>query len=150
MNAANARSADTALRLTRNRQTGFSLIEILIVIVIIGGIMALIGTQIFGGKDRADVRLTQARVDVVAQKIEQYRTDVGNLPGTLTDLVQQPSGVRGWLGPYAKATDLKDAWNRDFQYSASGSGATDFALSSFGKDGQSGGTSVNADITYEP
>ena len=70
MNAANARSTDTALRLTRNRQTGFSLIEILIVIVIIGGIMALIGTQIFGGKDRADVRLTQARVDVVAQKIE--------------------------------------------------------------------------------
>lgn len=150
MKAANVLRVDKQRRLPSQNQAGFSLIEILIVIVIIGGIMALVGTQIFGGKDRADVRLTQARVDVVAQKIEQYRTDVGTLPSTLSDLVQQPSGARGWLGPYAKAGDLKDAWNRDFQYSSTGSGATDFSLSSFGKDGQSGGTSVNADITYEP
>lgn len=150
MNASRTMSAASQYRFRSPSQFGFSLIEILIVIVIIGGIMALVGTQIFGGKDRADVRLTETRVQIVAQKIEQFRTDVGALPNTLSDLVQQPSGASGWLGPYAKASDLKDAWNRDFQYAATGSGATDFALSSFGKDGQSGGTSVNADIKYEP
>ncbi len=129
-------------------QRGFSLIEIILVVVLIGGIVAFAATRILGGGDRAKVNLAKAQVQTLAEKVQQYEMDTGGLPGALSDLVKAPGSVSGWLGPYAKDAELKDPWNHPYVYSMPGDGKP-FALVSLGKDGQAGGDSVNADIAYE-
>ena len=132
----------------RSAQAGFSLIEIILVVVLIGGIVAFAATRILGGGDRAKANLAKAQVQTLAEKIQQFEMDTGTLPDSLDDLVTQPGDASGWLGPYAKAAELKDPWNKPFEYRVPGE-SQPFDLISLGKDGQSGGDSVNADIVYE-
>lgn len=134
--------------LSHAAQRGFSLIEIIVVVVLIGGIVAFAASRILGGGDRAKVKLTQAQLQTLAEKIEQYKLDTGRLPPTLDALVTAPPGVSGWLGPYAKPADLNDTWMHPFHYKVPGDGRP-FDLSSDGADGQPGGDSVNADLHYE-
>ena len=129
-----------------SRQAGFSLIEIILVVVLIGGIVAFAATRILGGGDRAKVNLAKAQVQTLAEKVGQFQQDTGSLPGSLDDLVK--SSATGWLGPYAKDSELKDPWNHPYVYAMPGEGKP-FDLSSLGADGQAGGESVNADIKYE-
>lgn len=133
----------------KSAQRGFSLIEIIVVVVLIGGIVAFAASRILGGGDRAKVKLTQAQLQTVAEKIQQYQMDTGHLPPTLDALVAAPAGVSGWLGPYAKAADLNDAWMHPLHYKVPGDGGRPFDLSSDGADGRPGGDSVNADLKYE-
>ena len=135
-------------RSPRRAQGGFSLIEIILVVVLIGGIVAFAATRILGGGDRAKVNLAKAQVQTMAEKIQQFDMDTGNLPGSLDDLVTAPGDATGWLGPYAKAAELKDPWNHPFLYTVPGEGQA-FDLVSLGKDGKPGGTSVDADIKYQ-
>ena len=130
----------------RTAQAGFSLIEIIIVVVLIGGIVAFAATRILGGGDRAKVNLAKAQVQTLAEKVQQYETDTGALPPTLNALVQSDAG--GWLGPYAKTAELNDPWNHPFVYKAPGEGKP-FDLMSLGKDGKPGGESVDGDIAFE-
>ena len=132
----------------RSAQAGFSLIEIILVVVLIGGIVAFAATRILGGGDRAKANLAKAQVQTLAEKIQQFEMDTGTLPDSLDDLVTQPGDASGWLGPYAKAAELKDPWNKPFEYRVPGE-SQPFDLISLGKDGQSGGDSVDADIVYE-
>ena len=132
----------------RASQAGFSLIEIILVVVLIGGIVAFAATRILGGGDRAKVNLAKAQVQTLAEKVQQYEMDTGRLPGSMQDLVKAPGDASGWLGPYAKAAELKDPWNQQYEYRVPGDGVP-FALISLGKDRQVGGDSVNADIKYE-
>lgn len=125
---------------------GFSLIEIILVVVLIGGIVAFAATRILGGGDRAKVNLAKAQVQTLAEKVQQYQMDTGTLPGTLSELVK--ADVSGWLGPYAKQAELNDPWNHPYVYTIPGQGKP-FDLASLGKDGQPGGDSVDADIAYE-
>lgn len=132
----------------RRAQGGFSLIEIILVVVLIGGIVAFAATRILGGGDRARVNLAKAQVQTLAEKVHQYEMDTGTLPNGLNDLVSQPGGASGWLGPYAKDAELRDPWNTPFEYSAPGN-SQPFEIVSFGADRKPGGDSVNADIRYE-
>ena len=132
----------------RTAQRGFSLIEIILVVVLIGGIVAFAATRILGGGDRAKVNLAKAQVQTLAEKVQQFENDTGNLPGSLDELVAAPSNASGWLGPYSKAAELKDPWNHPFEYTVPGDGQP-FDLVSLGKDGKPGGTSVDADIKYQ-
>jgi general secretion pathway protein G len=129
-------------------QAGFSLIEIIIVTVLIGGIVAFAASKILGGKDRANVNLTKAQVQTLAEKIESYQMDTGSLPSTLADLVTQPGSASGWLGPYAKQADLKDPWGTPYEYRVPGDNQA-FDLISLGADKQVGGSSVDGDIKYQ-
>ncbi|MGV8942481.1 type II secretion system major pseudopilin GspG [Thermomonas sp.] len=129
-------------------QTGFSLIEIILVVVLIGGIVAFAASRILGGGDRAKVNLAKAQVQTLADKVQQYQGDTGSLPGSLGDLVKSPGGASGWLGPYAKDGELKDPWNHPYVYTVPGEHGP-FDLVSLGADGKPGGDSVNADIHYE-
>lgn len=129
-------------------QAGFSLIEIILVVVLIGGIVAFAATRILGGGDRAKVNLAKAQVQTLAEKVQQFEMDTGRLPGSLEDLVKAPGDAAGWLGPYAKASELKDPWNHPYAYTMPGEGKP-FDLVSLGADGQAGGDSVDADIKYE-
>ena len=142
----NKRSNPQSLR--RARQGGFTLMEIIVVVILIGGIVAFAATRILGNADRAKVRLAQAQVQTVAEKIQQYEMDTGALPNTLDDLVAAPGNASGWLGPYARTAELKDPWNHAYEYRIPGDGAP-FDLLSLGKDGQAGGDSVSADIKYQ-
>jgi general secretion pathway protein G len=132
----------------RVAQRGFSLIEIILVVVLIGGIVAFAATRILGGGDRAKVNLAKAEVQTLAEKIQQFENDTGNLPGSLDELVTAPGNASGWLGPYSKPAELKDPWNHAFEYTVPGDGQA-FDLVSLGKDGKPGGTSVDADIKYQ-
>ncbi|ATD68709.1 MULTISPECIES: type II secretion system major pseudopilin GspG [Luteimonas] len=132
----------------RMAQGGFSLIEIILVVVLIGGIVAFAATRILGGGDRARVNLAKAQVQTLAEKVHQYEMDTGTLPDALNDLVTQPGGASGWLGPYAKDAELRDPWNTPYEYSVPGN-SQPFEIVSFGADRKPGGDSVNADIRYE-
>lgn len=129
-------------------QAGFSLIEIIIVTVLIGGIVAFAASKILGGKDRANVNLTKAQVQTLAEKVQSYQMDTGSLPNSLDDLVRQPGNANGWLGPYAKQADLKDPWGTPYEYRVPGDNQA-FDLISLGADKQVGGDSVDGDIKYE-
>jgi general secretion pathway protein G len=123
-----------------------TLIEIVIVIVLIGGILAVVGSQVIGNSDKAKYNLTKVQVDKLAAAIESYNSDVGAYPRGLEDLTKDPD-ISGWLGPYADAKDLKDQWKKPLEYRTPGENGP-FDLISYGKDGQPGGSSVSGDIVY--
>jgi general secretion pathway protein G len=132
----------------RNAAGGFSLIEIILVVVLIGGIVAFAASRILGGGDRARANLAKAQVQTLAEKVQQYEMDTGTLPPALDALVANAGNVPGWLGPYAKPAELKDPWNHPYVYRVPGEGQA-FDLASLGKDGQAGGESVDADLKYQ-
>ncbi len=107
---------------TLRTMRGFSLIEIILVVVLIGGIVAFAASRILGGGDRAKANLAKAQVQTLAEKVQQYEMDTGTLPGSLDALVDNPGNATGWLGPYAKAAELKDPWNHAYEYPAPGEG----------------------------
>lgn len=129
-------------------QAGFSLIEIIIVVVLIGGIVAFAANKIFGGQDRANAKLAQAQVQTLAEKIDQYQMDTGTLPDSLEALVKAPADANGWLGPYAKEAELSDPWKQPYTYKVPGESGP-FDLVSLGADRKVGGSSVDADIQYK-
>lgn len=133
-------------RSPKSAQRGFSLIEIILVVVLIGGIVAFAATRILGGGDRAKVNLAKAQAQTLAEKVNQYEMDTGTLPQSLEELVQ--SSASGWLGPYAKDSELKDPWGTAYEYRAPGEDRP-FDIVSLGADRKSGGESVAADIRNE-
>ena len=133
-------------RIAARAQRGFSLIEILIVVALIALIAGMVANQVFGGQDRAKVKMAQAQAAALSGKVSQYEGDTGALPQRLEDLVTSPGSVKGWLGPYSKEGELKDPWNTPYEYRVSG---RSFTITSHGADRQPGGTGVDADITSE-
>jgi general secretion pathway protein G len=133
-------------RIAARAQRGFSLIEILIVVALIALIAGMVANQVFGGQDRAKVKMAQAQVAALSGKVSQYEGDTGALPQRLEDLMTSPGSVKGWLGPYSKEGELKDPWNTPYEYRVSG---RSFTITSHGADRQPGGTGVDADITSE-
>jgi general secretion pathway protein G len=136
-----------AFRSPRSQQ-GFSLLEIIIVLVLIGGILVLVGSRVMGGADSGKVKLAQSQLQTLAGKVETYQLDTGRYPTQLTDLVTNPGNATGWLGPYAKESELQDPWKNPIGYRIPGE-AQRFDLISLGADGKVGGDSVNADIKNE-
>ena len=133
----------------RRSQAGMTLIEIIIVIVLIGAVMTLVGSRVFGGFDRGKAGMAKSHIQMIAGKIDEYRVDTGRYPVQLDDLIRAPSGVSGWLGPYVKKeVELNDPWGNDLLYRVPGQGQP-FDLISLGRDGREGGTSVDADIHFE-
>lgn len=133
----------------RALQRGMSLIEIIIVIVLIGIVLTFVGSRILGGADRAKANLAKSQVMTLAQKVDQYKSDVGTYPTSLGDLAKAPQGSTGWLGPYAKETELKDPWGNAISYKAPGEDGHAFDLVILGKDGKPGGESYDADLRNE-
>lgn len=129
-------------------QRGMTLIEIIIVIVLIGGILAVVGPRVFGASERGKAKLAKIQVDTIGNKVSDYQTDTGLLPDSLDDLVSNAGNVPGWLGPYVKAGDLKDQWGNPIEYHKPGE-AGPFDLISLGADGKVGGDSTDADIKFE-
>jgi len=132
---------------SRIAQAGMTLIEIIVVIVLIGGVIAVVGSQVLSNSDKAKHKLTGVQVQTVGTNIEQYNGDVGEYPQKLEDLIEDP-GISGWLGPYGGQKDLKDQFGKPLEYRSPGEDGP-FDLLSYGKDGKPGGSSVDADIPYK-
>jgi general secretion pathway protein G len=126
-------------------QRGFTLIELMIVIVLIAAIATVVGTRILGAADRGKFHLEESHIEALASKIDAYQQDVGSLPPSLDALVKAPGESTGWLGPYAKQQDLKDQWGHPIDYHVPGTNGA-FDLVSYGKDGKPGGEGYDADI----
>jgi general secretion pathway protein G len=128
------------------RSRGFTLLEIVIVMVLVAGLLAFVGPKIFEQMGKAKSSEAKIRLQAVVGNIEIYRLEVGRLPENLQALVKQPSGADKWAGPYGKETDLKDAWGNDYRYTVPGQGRP-YDLVSLGADGKEGGDGENKDIS---
>jgi general secretion pathway protein G len=132
---------------THRRQRGFTILEIVIVFILLAGIMAFVGPKIFEQMGKAKSSEAKIRIQHLAGQIEIYKLEVGKYPSGLADLVKQPGGTEGkWNGPYAKDTDLKDAWGNDYKFAIPGTGKA-YDLTSLGADGKDGGEGENRDVT---
>jgi general secretion pathway protein G len=131
----------------RRRNAGFTLIEVIVVIVLIGGILAIVGGKIISNKKSAEARLAVTQLQSLSAQVEQYQSDVGTYPESLQELVTAPGNAAGWLGPYAKATDFNDPWHHPIEYRHPGDDDAPYKLTSLGADGKPGGEGVDKDVS---
>jgi general secretion pathway protein G len=134
----------------RRRQAGFTLIEIMVVMVIIGLLMALVGPNLIGRSEKAKVQAAAMQIERLGTVLDTFRLDVGRYPTTqegLQVLVQRPMGVDRWDGPYLNKGIPKDPWDRPYIYRSPGEAGRPYDLYSLGADGAPGGTDNNRDIT---
>jgi general secretion pathway protein G len=127
-------------------QAGFTLVELLLVLVILALIAGLVLPSIIGQAEGAKARSAASQISRLSMAVESYYLDTGNTPERLEDLVDNPGGAAGWNGPYVKKQLLKDPWGRDYQYESPGDHG-DFDILSYGADGQPGGEGTDADVT---
>ncbi|MDC7710464.1 type II secretion system major pseudopilin GspG [Vogesella indigofera] len=136
--------------LSRKRfgSAGFTLLELLVVLVIIGLLAGYVAPRYFAQVGKAEVKTAQAQVDALEKSLDQYRLDTGHYPTTeqgLAVLYARPADEPKWQGPYLKKAPPLDPWGRPYQYRQPGERG-EYDLYSYGKDGQSGGSGEDADI----
>ncbi|MGA9342092.1 MAG: type II secretion system major pseudopilin GspG [Rhodanobacteraceae bacterium] len=128
-----------------SRVHGFSLIEMLAVIVLIGIVAGIVVQAVGKNVDKGKWGAGKAQVRALSGKVEGYELDNGSAPASLADLNTKPGNAPNWQGPYAKESDLVDPFGHAFEYKAPGEHG-DFDITFLGKDGQPGGDGVNADF----
>ena len=133
----------------RKRQAGFTLIEMMVVMVIIGLLMALVGPRFIRQEEKARVRAARAQIELLGTALDTFRLDIGRYPNTqegLAALRQRPGGLDRWDGPYLKKDVPLDPWARPYGYRSPGDQGRPYDLYSLGADGQVGGEGDNRDL----
>jgi len=131
------------------RVPGFTLLELLVVMVIIGLLAGYVGPKYFSQVGKSEVKVARAQIDALEKALDQYRLDTGHYPTTeqgLAALFTRPASEPKWDGPYLKKSVPGDPWGNAYIYRIPGE-HSEFDLLSYGKDGQPGGTGEAADIT---
>jgi general secretion pathway protein G len=141
----------TSLRRTkRHGERGFTLVEILVVITIIGLIMGLVGPRVLNYLTESKVKAAKIQIESFASALDLFFLDTGRYPTSsegLSALVQRPGAIASWNGPYVKGGVIpNDPWGHPYVYRSPGQHGT-YDLISYGADGQEGGTGTAADIT---
>ena len=98
---------------------GFTLLELLVVMVIIGMLAGFVAPRFFAQIGKSETKVARAQLDALEKALDQYRLDVGRYPGTeqgLAALVERPSGLASWSGPYLKKAVPPDPWGRPYLY----------------------------------
>ena len=132
----------------RRRSPGFTLLELLVVLVVLGLLAGIVAPKYFSQLGKSEVKVARAQVEGLAKALDLYRLDAGHYPNTeqgLASLVARPSNEPRWGGPYLQKGVPLDPWGRDYGYKAPGDNG-EYDLLSLGKDGQPGGEGENADI----
>ena len=128
---------------------GFTLLELLVVMVIIGLLAGYVGPKLFGQIGKSEVKVTRAQIDGFGKALDQYRVDTGHYPNTeqgLAALISAPAGETKWGGPYLAKGIPKDPWGNEYHFLSPGEHG-DYDLQSYGRDGRPGGDGEDADIT---
>jgi general secretion pathway protein G len=132
----------------KRQERGFTLMEILVVVIIIGLLAALVGPRLFGKVSLAKQKATKAQIELFGTALDTFRLDIGKYPTTeegLKALREKPSGAEGWQGPYLPKEIPVDPWGRAYVYKSPGQQG-DYDLISYGLDGAEGGEGENLDI----
>jgi len=127
------------------RAAGFTLIEMIAVLVLIGIVMAIVGGKVMQNFQNGEYKAGIAGVHSLEMKVQAYMLDNGAAPQSLNDLITRPGTATNWNGPYAKESDLKDPFQHPYLYKAPGEHG-DFDIIFYGKDGQPGGDGLNKDF----
>jgi general secretion pathway protein G len=131
-----------------SRNKGFTLLELLVVIVIIGLLAGYVAPRYFGQVGRSEVQVARAQIESLEKALDQFRLDTRHYPTAeqgLDALVVKPASEANWTGPYLKKAVPTDPWGRAYVYRVPGTKG-EFDLYSLGKDGKPGGTGEDADI----
>ncbi|MBR7794040.1 MULTISPECIES: type II secretion system major pseudopilin GspG [Undibacterium] len=134
------------------KHAGFTLLEMLVVMVIIGLLAGLVGPRIFGKVDTSKVQTAQTQIKMLESALNIMRLDVGQTPPQdqglqwLVTAPQDPTLQSLWKGPYIEGSVPVDPWGNPYQYKTPGVDNKAFSVYSFGADGKAGGEGLNADI----
>lgn len=131
------------------RNTGFTLIELLVVLAIIGLLAGLVGPQVMKHLGESKTKTAKLQIEDLASALDMYRLDVGRYPTSdegLKALIEQPSGIKGWSGPYLRKKNIpKDPWQYEFHYRSPGENGR-FDIYSLGMDNRDGGEGEDSDV----
>lgn len=130
-------------RKTAQRNHGFTLIEILVVMAIIGMLAIMVAPNIFNQQAGARRDAALSQISTLEAALDTHRLDVGEYPDSLEGLMENESDSAAWNGPYLRRAVPLDPWGNEYVYEGS---AREFTLISYGADGQSGGEGDDADI----
>jgi general secretion pathway protein G len=132
------------------KRSGFTLVELLVVIVIISLVGGFLAPNLFKYIGKAKGDLVTSKMAVVEEAVYRFQMDCGQFPNTLTDLVEDPGDVEGWGSAFLKRKQINDPWGNEFVYVAEGeANPGSFDLISLGADGQEGGEGENADVVND-
>lgn len=138
----------------RAAQRGFTLLELLVVLLITALLVGYVGPKYFSHVDTAKERTAMTQMKSLSDALGQYRLDVGQYPSEETGLdalVMQPAGVSNWRGPYLSKGVPKDPWGNAYQWhnpARTGDTLAEVELVSYGADGRPGGEGVNKDLVF--
>jgi len=127
---------------------GFTLLELLVVVAIIGLLAAFVGPRVFGHLGKSEVTTAKAQIEALVRALDAYRLDMGNYPDSaqgLQALVVRPADAAKWNGPYLQKDVPLDPWGHPYLYKFPGA-QREFDLISYGRDGVPGGTGEDADL----
>ena len=136
-------------RVPGESSAGFTLLELLVVVVIIGLLAGFVAPRYFGQVGKSEMAVAKAQIDALEKALDQYRLDIGNYPNNelgLKALVERPADQPKWAGPYLRKAVPLDPWGKPYVYKVPGEKG-DFDLVSYGRDGQPGGSGEAADIS---
>ena len=128
---------------SNRRQRGFTIIELLIVMAILGMLAVMVAPNLFNQADSARRDAVLSQISSLGSALDAYRLDMGQYPDTLDGLMRNNSGRASWNGPYLRGEVPKDPWGTDYVYNTDG---RTFSLKSYGADGREGGEGNDADI----
>lgn len=133
----------------KNLCSGFTLLELLVVIVIIGVLAGYVAPRYFAQVGKSQIQAAKAQINALEKAMDQYRLDTGHYPSSaqgLAALYVKPQDEANWHGPYLKKAVPVDPWGRPYIYAIPGQHG-EYELASYGQDGQPGGKDEAADIT---
>ena len=126
------------------RARGFTIIELLIVMAILGMLAVMVAPNLFNQADGARRDAAMSQISAIASALDTHRLDVGEYPDDLQGLMENTTGRSSWNGPYLNNDVPRDPWGFEFQYNVDGS---TYTLMSYGADGRAGGEDNDADIS---